>query len=59
MKLEGRRVILGVTGSVAAYKAAGLARGLVREGAELAVVMTRNACRLVSHNRRRHASATT
>ena len=48
MRLKGRRVVLGVTGSVAAYKAAGLARGLVRNGAELAVVMTRNACRLVS-----------
>ena len=48
MRLKGRRVILGVTGSVAAYKAAGLARSLVREGAELTVVMTRNARKLVS-----------
>ncbi len=37
-----------MTGSIAACKAARLARALVREGAELAVVMTRNACRLVS-----------
>ena len=48
MSLKGRRIVLGVTGSIAAYKAAHLARMLAREGAELSVVMTRNACRLVS-----------
>ncbi len=38
--LQGRRVLLGVTGSIAAYKAAALARQLVRAGAEVRVVMT-------------------
>lgn len=38
--LKGKHIILGVTGSIAAYKAASLARLLVREGAEVKVVMT-------------------
>lgn len=40
MKLQGKKIILGVTGSIAAYKAAYLLRGLVKEGAEVQVVMT-------------------
>ncbi|HKJ43434.1 MAG TPA: bifunctional phosphopantothenoylcysteine decarboxylase/phosphopantothenate--cysteine ligase CoaBC [Sunxiuqinia sp.] len=40
MRLEGKHIILGVTGSIAAYKAAYLLRGLVKEGAEVQVVMT-------------------
>lgn len=36
----GRKIILGVTGSIAAYKAAYLTRALIREGAEVQVVMT-------------------
>lgn len=40
MRLEGRKILLGVTGSIAAYKAALLVRGLVREGADVKVVMT-------------------
>lgn len=38
--LNGRRVILGITGSIAAYKSAFLVRELVRAGAEVRVVMT-------------------
>ena len=38
--LEGKHIILGITGSIAAYKAAVLCRLLVREGAEVRVVMT-------------------
>ncbi|MBR3847132.1 MAG: phosphopantothenoylcysteine decarboxylase, partial [Alistipes sp.] len=38
--LEGRHILLGITGSIAAYKAAMLCRLLVREGAEVQVVMT-------------------
>ena len=38
--LKGRRVILGITGSIAAYKSAFLVRELVRAGAEVRVVMT-------------------
>ena len=45
--LDGARVLLGVTGGIAAYKAAILARLLVRAGAEVDVVLTRGAERFV------------
>lgn len=38
--LKGKHIILGVTGSIAAYKVAALIRLLVKEGAEVKVVMT-------------------
>ena len=38
--LQGRRILLGITGSIAAYKAAQLCRLLVTAGAEVQVVMT-------------------
>lgn len=38
--LKGRKILLGVTGGIAAYKAAAIIRLLVREGAEVKVVMT-------------------
>ena len=41
--LRGRRVLLGVTGGIAAYKAADLTRRLVEAGAEVQVVMSQNA----------------
>ncbi len=40
MRLEGKKIILGITGSIAAYKAAVLLRLLVKEGAEVQVVIT-------------------
>ena len=40
MTLSGKHIIVGVTGSIAAYKAAPLVRQLVREGAEVKVMMT-------------------
>lgn len=40
MKLEGKHIVLGITGSIAAYKAAVLLRSLVKEGAEVQVVIT-------------------
>ncbi|MDZ7771987.1 MAG: flavoprotein [Balneolaceae bacterium] len=45
--LSGRRIILGVTGGIAAYKAAFLLRALQQEGAEVRVTMTRAATRFV------------
>lgn len=45
---QGRRVILGVTGSIAAYKAVELARRLTQAGAEVQVVMTQAATRFVA-----------
>lgn len=41
--LQGRKIILGITGSIAAYKAALLTRLLVKEGAEVQVIMTPSA----------------
>lgn len=38
--LKGKKILLGVTASIAAYKAASLVRLLVREGAEVQVIMT-------------------
>ena len=38
--LKGKKIILGVTGSIAAYKAAILVRLLVKDGAEVKVIMT-------------------
>ncbi len=41
--MEGKRVLIGVCGSIAAYKTAHLVRLLVKAGAEVKVVMTRSA----------------
>lgn len=38
--LQGKKIVLGITGSIAAYKAAVLTRLLVKAGAEVKVVMT-------------------
>ena len=48
MTLKGKRLLLGITGGIAAYKAAQLARLLVREGADVRVAMTEAATRLVT-----------
>ncbi len=40
MRLTGKRLILGVTGSIAAYKAAAFTRLLIQEGADIQVVMS-------------------
>jgi len=46
--LTGKHVILGVTGSVASYKAVNVLRALVREGAQVDVTMTRAATKFVT-----------
>lgn len=38
--LKGKKIVLGITGSIAAYKACYLIRGLVKKGAEVQVVIT-------------------
>ncbi|WP_323756285.1 bifunctional phosphopantothenoylcysteine decarboxylase/phosphopantothenate--cysteine ligase CoaBC [Roseivirga sp.] len=43
MLLKGKKIILGVTGSIAAYKAAIFVRLLVKDGAEVKVIMTKAA----------------
>lgn len=40
MRLQNKHIVLGVTGSIAAYKSATLLRELVKEGADVQVVMT-------------------
>src|SRR5262245_64526545 len=47
MALTGKRVLLGVTGGIAAYKAAELARLLVKAGADVRVAMTEAATRFI------------
>ncbi len=41
--LKGKKILLGVTGGIAAYKSATLVRLLVKEGAEVKVIMTDSA----------------
>jgi phosphopantothenoylcysteine decarboxylase/phosphopantothenate--cysteine ligase len=48
MELTGKRILLGVTGSIAAYKAVELLRALTKAGAEVQVVMTEAATRFVA-----------
>ncbi len=45
--MQGREVLLGVTGGIAAYKAADLASRLVQAGAAVSVILTRSARRFV------------
>ena len=44
----GRRIALGVTGGIAAYKAAEIVRGLARSGAEVHVIMTAHARQFIT-----------
>jgi phosphopantothenoylcysteine decarboxylase/phosphopantothenate--cysteine ligase len=46
--LDGKKILLGVTGGIAAYKAAYLLRLLRRDGAQVKVVMTEAACEFVA-----------
>jgi phosphopantothenoylcysteine decarboxylase/phosphopantothenate--cysteine ligase len=46
--LAGKTVVLGVTGGIAAYKAAELCRLLVKAGAQVRVVMTEAACQFIT-----------
>ena len=48
MSLQGKEIVLGVTGSIAAYKAVELLRELVKAGASVKVVMTESAQRFVA-----------
>jgi len=48
MELDGRRIVLGITGGIAAYKACEVARRLAKEGARVQAVMTNSATRFVT-----------
>ena len=47
-KLNGTRVLLGITGGIAAYKAADLASKLTGDGAVVRTIMTGSACKLIT-----------
>jgi phosphopantothenoylcysteine synthetase/decarboxylase len=44
----GKKIIVGVSGSIAAYKSASLIRLLVKADAEVRVMMTASACSLIT-----------
>ncbi len=46
--LKGKKIILGVTGGIAAYKSAWLIREFIKAGAEVQVVMTRSAAQFIT-----------
>ena len=46
--LAGKTVVLGITGGIAAYKAAELCRLLMKAGAAVHVVMTEAACQFIT-----------
>lgn len=46
--LAGKTIVLGVTGSIAAYKIANLASMLVKQHADVHVIMTKNACQFIT-----------
>jgi len=48
LRFDGKHIVLGVTGSIAAYKAVGVLRRLIQEGATVSVVMTQSATRFVT-----------
>lgn len=48
MTLAGKHIVLGLTGGIACYKAAELARGLVKAGAQVQVVMTEAARQFIT-----------
>ena len=46
--LQSKRILLGVTGSIAAYKAADLASQLTQAGAEVDVILTEAATKFIT-----------
>jgi len=46
--MDNKKVVLGVTGGIAAYKAAELIRALIKRGAQVRVIMTKSAKEFIS-----------
>src|SRR5437773_3210201 len=46
--VSGKKILLGITGGIAAYKAAELTRLFIKAGADVRVVMTEAACRFIT-----------
>lgn len=47
LNLEGRTIVLGITGSIAAYKSADLCSRLTEAGAKVYPILTKSACRFI------------
>ncbi len=47
-ELRGKRILIGLTGGIAAYKSAELIRELQRQGSDVQVVMTESACKFIT-----------
>lgn len=48
MKYTGKKILLGITGGISAYKMAEAVRYFVKNGAEVRVIMTRSACEFIT-----------
>ena len=46
--LINKKIVLGVTGGIAAYKTAELTRALVKAGAQVKVIMTKSAAEFIT-----------
>jgi phosphopantothenoylcysteine decarboxylase/phosphopantothenate--cysteine ligase len=46
--LKGKKIVLGITGGIAAYKSAELTRAMVKEGAQVKIIMTKSATAFIS-----------
>jgi phosphopantothenoylcysteine decarboxylase/phosphopantothenate--cysteine ligase len=46
--LKGKKIVLGITGGIAAYKSAELTRALIKEGAQVKIIMTKSATAFIS-----------
>src|SRR2546422_3477101 len=56
IKLQGKTIVLGVTGSIAAVECVKLAHELIRHGAEVHVVLTRSATEILHPNALQYAT---
>ena len=48
MKISNRKILIGISGGIAAYKSAYLVRLLIKAGAEVQVVMTQSATKFIT-----------
>ncbi|HEC88621.1 MAG TPA: bifunctional phosphopantothenoylcysteine decarboxylase/phosphopantothenate--cysteine ligase CoaBC [Thermoplasmata archaeon] len=48
-KLEGKKIILGITGSIACVECVKIARELIRHGADVVPLMSEEACKILGH----------
>src|SRR5712664_4004387 len=56
LKLQGKTIVLGVTGSIAAVESVKLAHELIRNGADVYAVMTRSARTIIDPNALQYAT---